>query len=60
MTIDIIWSLAAKGMLIKKIYLYFGKKKQYKEVNHWVLQPDPHPLSEKNYFFFLYLSLRQR
>ena len=31
MTIGIIWSLAAKGRLIKK-YLYFGKKK--KEVNH--------------------------
>ena len=42
MTIGIIWSLAAKGRLILKKYMYFGKT-QNKEVNHWVLQPDPPP-----------------
>ena len=45
MTIGIIWSLAAKGRLIKKNkYLYLGKN-QNKKVNHWVLRQDP-PLSE--------------
>ena len=35
-----------KGKAYFKKYLYFGKT-QNKEVNHWVLQPDP-PLSDFN------------
>ena len=37
--------------LFKKKYLYFGKT-QNEEVNHWVLQPDPPPLSDFSHTSF--------